>query len=241
MPNTVPTPRIVYRSPARRIALYGLLGVVLFLAVGWGCYDYGRTQAGFYSASARANERMLAGRAEALDRENKTLRQRVAALERSSQIDRQATTAIQSQMKALQDESLQLKEDLAFYRSIVLPGKGEEALRIQNFKLEDQGSSSRYRYEVVLTQALKNDRYIKGVTRFYVQGTQGKQAKKLSLAALSTESLKEHPFRFKYFQNLKGIIELPEGFVPGRVTVEAIPSGKTQKKVERSFDWPKAG
>lgn len=238
MSKKVQAPKIVHGRDVRKLLLYGLVLAVVAAVVGGMGYQYGLTRPEASGASLRAVQRELVAQLDQAEDKNKALRTRLGAMQRSMQIDRQAMAEVRGQIKALQDKNMVLQEELAFYRSIVSPEKGRKGLRIQNFKLHGRTSSRRYRYEIVLTQALNNDRYTKGVTRFSVQGAQGKYAKDLPLEMLSTEERKEHAFRFRYFQNLKGVIELPEGFVPERIIVEAVPAGKKQKRLERSFAWP---
>jgi hypothetical protein len=43
--------------------------------------------------------------------------------------------------------------------------------------------------------------------------------------------------RFRYFQEVKGRLRLPEGFKPLNVQVTAKRDGSSSAKVERTFDW----
>jgi len=48
-------------------------------------------------------------------------------------------------------------------------------------------------------------------------------------------------FRFRYFQNIIGELQLPEGFVPREVMVVAQSSGLNAQRLEKTFDWPLTG
>jgi hypothetical protein len=46
-------------------------------------------------------------------------------------------------------------------------------------------------------------------------------------------------FKFRYFQEFTGELELPEGFEPRRVMIRLKPSGNKQPAgVEKTVDWP---
>ena len=59
----------------------------------------------------------------------------------------------------------------------------------------------------------------------------------LSLKEVSGGALDKLKLRFKYFQNNEGEIVFPEGFLPSRVLVEVVPSGKGATRLKKTFDW----
>jgi hypothetical protein len=59
----------------------------------------------------------------------------------------------------------------------------------------------------------------------------------LSLKEASGGALDKLKLRFKYFQNNEGEIVLPKGFLPSRVLVELVPTGKGMTRVKKTFDW----
>lgn len=237
MPRSVPSPKIVHgREPWRY-----LLPILLVLAlpiVAWFAYQHGLNHSGASISLSLDRFFPVDVSVQKLREEKRELTQQLTILERASQIDREALTQVRAQLRTLGQETLRLREDLAFYKSIVVPEEGQQGLQIQNLRLQPGGNDSqRFHYEVVLTQALKNDSQIEGKLRFSIEGVLGSETKELPLAELSNGSVKEHSFKFRYFQKLDGTIQLPEGFVPLRVRVEATPNGR-KDRVERSFDWP---
>ena len=61
----------------------------------------------------------------------------------------------------------------------------------------------------------------------------------ICLSSKSPEkSVKDLSYRFKYFQNIEGDIELPEGFKPLRMSIEILPRGRERDKIEKSIPWP---
>ncbi len=214
-----------------------LLGLLAMGVGGWSLFDYGRHQAGYDSHEADLEQLRLVTLVDELADEIDHLREQKAQLERAAQIERKAYNELDTNLKVLQGEILELKEELAFYRGIVSPRDASRGLRLQRFSLEPNGLRS-YRYTVVLTQVLKNDRLARGRVKLFVEGLQDNEPKTLDLSVLSEKSVKELNYRFKYFQNLEGDLELPRGFRPMRATAQILPGGRKQDIIEKTIDWP---
>jgi len=214
-----------------------LLGLLALGVGGWSLFDYGRYQAGYDSAEYDLEQLRLVALVDELQDEIEKLREQKAQLERAAQIERQAYNELDTNLKLLQGEILELKEELAFYRGIVSPRDASRGLRLQRFSLEPNGLRS-YRYTVVLTQVLKNDSLASGRVKFLIDGLQGNESKTLDLSALSENSVKELDYRFKYFQNLEGDLVLPKGFKPMRATAQILPGGRQEDMIEKTIDWP---
>ena len=111
---------------------YVALGGLVF-GVGWTTYDYGMELAGFRQseaarALARLNEEI--GQREALIAE---LRSQVATSERQMQIERATYGDLAKQVKTLSEQNATLREDLAFFQSLMTAGGKEGAVSINRF------------------------------------------------------------------------------------------------------------
>jgi hypothetical protein len=204
---------------------------------GWALFDYGRDRAGFDSSLAERERNVLHNRIDELVADNNQLRAQSAILIQAAEIDRQAYDQVDDTLRGLQGEILELKQELDFYRGIVSP-KGGEGLRVQKFSLTRNGETQSYRYNLVLSQSVKNQRLIKGVARMTIYGMQGEEQKELALKDITQPGQKSIGFRFKFFQELDGDIILPDDFEPLRVEVEAMPDGNQLKDIKKVFSWP---
>jgi hypothetical protein len=230
------SPRLVVRNhkPLQR-ALLVLVGVALLLGSNWLLYQYGRQQAGLDFVALQQQRSELRARIEQLENRNQQLADERIALQRTGQIDRQAYQQVDQSLRALQAEISELKEEVAFYRSIVAPRESSRGLRIQRFTIEANAEPRSYSYRLVLTQVIKNNRVAKGHIDISVEGLQDGKHRKLAIGDIQTDKDKSLNFRFKYFQNFEGDVILPEGFTPSRVYVEV----KSRKAgIKRTFDWP---
>ncbi len=215
--------------------------IVVATAGGWALFNYGRVRAGFDASTA---ERARAGRMERilqLEKANEGLRERLALVQRSHQIDREAYARVRGSLGRLQDEMLELKQELAFYRTVVGPHPGGSGLQVQSFEIRPTGQARTYRYELILSRIRSRGRDVRGTVRLLMDGAQGGVAKRLDFSGLAADgkaaALK---FRFKYFQRLQGRVRLPPGFRPRSVLVQVRPEGRRTRTIEKIFQWPQA-
>jgi len=223
--------------PWRTRLLTLLISLALLLA-SWSLFEYGRFSAGYDSSEADQIQNVWEDKKSELEDSISQLRAEKAILERASQIERQAYGELDETLRQLQAEILELNGELAFYRGIVSPRDAARGLRLQSINMEVNGQPNGYRYKIILTQVLKNDRVAYGRLSFSVEGTLNGTSTTLRLSQLTEKSVKELNYRFKYFQSLEGNIQLPEGFQPMRVRVKVFPRGRNQDEIVKTINWP---
>lgn len=221
--------------------LWTLLGLLLLAlaAEGLVVFRLGQEHADAGIRDLRQERAQLRSELAALEDETQRLREQVVVLERSSQIDRQASVEVRQELASLQQELLSQREELEFYRGIMAPGEAKPGLRVQRFELEPGAEPGRFRYDLMLIQVKRNDRYVKGVVQLYVDGSQEGAEKSLSLAEITEPSTAKLPFRFRYFQHFEGALQLPANFRAEKVRLEVVPSGKYgPPRLDEEFEWP---
>lgn len=211
-----------------------LVLLVLGLPLGsWGLFDYGRYRAGFDSGDAgrRLNElRTQLAEARSV---NETLRQRLVTADQAREIDRQAYAEINNNLVALQDEILELKEEVAFYRGIVTPeNAGATGVRVQSLHFAAAGRPRAYTYKLILTQVDKEAKLVRGLAKITVLGTRTGAA-----AEVPADRDSVIKFQFKYFGKSEGDIVLPEAFAPARVVVEVTTEFPKRNRAETVYTW----
>lgn len=225
--------------PLRNGVIYTVLGVLVASAIA-GAFEFGRLRAGFDAAEADRVRQRQADEIGTLTRQNRELRERIALLERSSEIDREAREQVQANLAAMQDEVLELREELAFYRGIVSPEDAQTGLRIQSFRLSNGPAEGLYHFRLVLIQAIKHDRRASGRVDVVVHGVRNGEPVSVPLQELVTGEVDELNYSFKYFQDFEGDIRLPEGFAPARVDIAVLPGGRDRDAIRRTIDWNEA-
>ena len=221
-------------QPHRQIAVYVAL-VIVVCAMIFGAYFFGRSKAHLDFDSLLTQRDKLLGENAKLSSDNSDLHEKNIMLKRGSQIEKEGYTHINATLQKLQSEILELKEEVAFYRSIVAPRESSRGIRIQRFEFSSNGDEQSFRYKLVLTQVIKNARITSGHISMNILGIKNGKFTQLPLNDISSAKSKQINFRFRYFQKIDGDVILPEGFVPSRVKL-TISDRRTS--VEKQFDWP---
>ena len=61
--------------------------------------------------------------------------------------------------------------------------------------------------------------------------------KRIDLKQFSEDAAASIPLKFKHYQEVNGIINLPEGFVPESVELEIQPKNTKLSKMNKQFAW----
>jgi len=230
--------QLIIKSPQpRKTALLIIVIAALFIGTGYGMYYIGHDSAGFDNAVLKVAHVTLQQQLHEIEKENSKLREKNAVLEQAAIIDKNAHSDVNGSLKQLQNEVLELKEQVAFYRGIVSPTETAAGLAIASFKLSKLGEESGYRFKLVLTQVKLNDRIIRGKATIFIDGLHNGEPKQFNVAALMGNTKAGMNLNFKYFQTIEGDMVLPEGFIPSSVLVDVKPSGAAQNALSQTFNW----
>jgi len=223
------------------IGVAALLPVALLGVLAWWLYELGKVHGVEELAVLRREySRLQEAHAELLA-ETGTLRGRIAVLDRSSSIDRQAAQEVQDELGALQDELQSLRAEVEFYQGIVAPGEVKPGLYLHEFTLEPEALPGHFHYDLVLTQLKRNDRYVNGVVEWNIAGETDGKHRELGLTEVTEDGAGQLKFRFRYFQHLAGTVVLPGDFRAQSVRLTVRPTGKhAGEPLEQVFDWPVA-
>lgn len=179
----------------------------------------------------------LAGQARRLEEQQRLiaeLQQRVATLQRSDQISRDANRDMQDTLAEKDEQIAGLRADVAFYERFVGSGGERRALGVHSAEFAREAGGS-WRYQVVLTQSLNRGAVSQGEMKFAVEGVRAGR-----LATVNWDELQQKPgapgqhYAFRYFQRLEGSVILPPGFTPQRVKVSLRGNGAN---VDQAFGW----
>ncbi|HPF74402.1 MAG: hypothetical protein H7A20_12695 [Rhodanobacteraceae bacterium] len=223
---------IVPHRPRTRVLLVVIvLGWLLTL---WLASDLTARYVGPDSARLRGEvEELQKGRdadAAAIDK----LEADIAVLGRSDQVSRSAVQSLQEDLADRDERIAQLRADVAFYERLVDAASKRQGLSVHSlrFTRRDDGA---WRYVLTLTQNLKRSKVSSGDVRLSIDGAQDGQLKTLDWPTLRQDAeAAPLTFEFKYFQQLKGSVMLPEGFTPHRVHVQL---KSADGNSEPSFSW----
>ncbi len=223
--------------PLRRFLKPAIAGAILLAT--WGGFEFGLIQAGHNRIDVAKEKNKLEEEIATLKADKKAFSEQITLLEQTKAIDKAAYDDVRDNLKSLQEEILELREEVDFYRGIVSPTERQTGLNIQTFKIDPAGEESLYHFNLVMTQVLNNDRFVRGTVKLFLQGVQDGEPQSLEFGDISPNKSVNEAFRFRYFQQMEGDIRLPEGFVPRTINVELSPKGR--KKISKSFAWQVSG
>jgi len=209
--------------------------ITMLIALAWWMYDSGRKFAGFDSSLA---ERELARQAELngrLQTENAALRQEVAASERQLQIERSTYGDLAKQVKDLSDENTSLKEDLAFFQSLLSAGS-KEAVSIYRFNVEPDSLPGEYRYRLLLLQMGPRQKEFQGKLQFVVDVLQNGQKSVMTIPERNQADLEAYNINFKYYQRVEGSFRVESGAVATSVQVRVFENGANDAKLTQTVN-----
>ncbi len=165
------------------------------------------------------------------------LRQKVADIELGDEIDTKATEEVRQTVESLQQEIADLREEVRFYKSVLMPNVDEKGLRIERLELKASGDPRKVRYNLLLTQVVDKHEFIQGGVVLNLIGTRGGQTVTIPFDQLSDINKPAIGFRFRYFQNMEGELSIPGDFVPLEAEVVATSQGQNGRRLERKFGW----
>ncbi|MBE9565102.1 MAG: hypothetical protein IMF17_07630 [Proteobacteria bacterium] len=199
-------------------------------------FEYGRNIAGYDSADADAYIDQLQAQLEESQAEIVESSRQTTMLERNSQIDDDASVQLKETLAQAQNETLELKKELSFYKSIVAPEQGDRSIAIQTIQLS-QNAKGDYEYNIMVSQRGRNDRFARGTIDVSIEGVTKGQPVTLKLADVSNDTKKPMKFGFKYFQKFEGVMTLPAAFLPDFIRVKVKPSVGKIKSIDEQFAW----
>lgn len=215
-----------------------LMYLTIAVGAGWFLYTYAQIQAGLDDSEYTEKIDSLEQRNQVLGEQESKLSEQIAILERDYQVERGAYSKVKDNLKVLQQEVIELKEEVAFYRGIVAAAESARGLNIQSIEVNKTPEDRVYRYKLVLTQVMKNEKKVRGSVKLFLEGVSDGLPKQLSMADLSGgKRVSRMRLNFKYFQTFEGNMVIPEDFSPSQVIVEIATKGKKKVKLRKVFEW----
>ena len=213
----------------RWLGYVGLGAIVV--GVGWTTYDFGMELAGFRrseaaSALARLNEQI-----NQRDGEIARLRSQAAAAEQQLHIERATYADLAKQVKALGGENASLREDLAFFQSLMAAGGKEGAVTVNRFRVHPEALPGEYRYRLLLVQTGQRVKEFHGKLQFVLNVEQDDRKFALTLPQEGDQTPKEYQVNFKFFQRVEGTFKVAPGAVVKSMQVRVFENGSVAPKL----------
>lgn len=203
-----------------------LLVIVLLILLGYGL-AYWQFVGGGFNADSIKN----------LRQQNQLLHANVVQVERQLQVERSAQTSLAKEMSTVQDESMRLKEDVAFYKNILNDNDGAGELKFYSFRLNKGAQPGRYDYHILLSQSGRHNNAVQGQLRFTLSSAQGEKTV-LQPLTMNGDEAAMVKINFKYYQRLEGSLVVPYAAAGATVEASFTESGASQPRISQKADLP---
>jgi len=220
---------------AQRLVLIAVALLATCLAA-WVAYEQGQRNAGRDAGAEAQRRAILTTEVERLGAENRKLQAKVAELEMSRRLDRDAYGQVERTLGSLQSQLARQGDDLAFYRSIVSPADGIQGLRIQRFEVAPGDAPREVVLKLTLVQAMRHESLVSGLAQVTISGMQGDRPARFTVGELLGRPRAQLPFSFRYFQTIEQAVTLPEGFQAFEAYVQ-VQSSKISGPLQQAFAW----
>jgi len=234
VPRRITSPRINQPGGDYRRFVLGVLLVLLVAAAGWQVFDLGRYHGGYDSESADAERERLWTELTERDAALTAARAEVARLERTLQIELTATELARDELLAAQKQRNELERRIRFLRGLVSDESGP--FQIRDFLLVKGAEAAQFNYSFTIINSSSKTETTTVDIKLDLMGRKGGEEQRIPVAPVEGgEGLVR--IEFKHFHDVKGSIELPEGYMPDAMVVEIRPKSTKLKPISKIFMW----
>jgi hypothetical protein len=209
---SISAPRMTIRTrlpwPLRAIFLAVVVGVGGAIAM-WG-YDLGRSLTGFNPGLNReqlANYKEQLGK---LSNERDLLSTTANGAESQLNIQRSTEKQLAAQVKVLEADNAKLKEDLAFFESLLPVNANSQGVSIRRLKAEIV-APNQLRYRLLIMQGGKGEHDFVGNLQLSVTVLQGGKSAMMVFPEATSTDTEKFKLGFKHYQRIEGVLTLPDG------------------------------
>ena len=175
---------------------------------------------------------------QSLANKNSDLQGEIFMLQQVAQLDKDAAIHIQKDLRSLQEEASQLKQELEFYQGVMDTAREETGLSVHGIYIEPLFKPNQYSIKLVLANVARTNRVLKGNLDINIEGVQNNNEKRMNLSdILITEGI-DFSFEIKNFGRVEYIFELPLEFLADRVLVSVNLENAENLKINKIYDWP---
>ena len=232
----ISAPRMAVRAAIpwywRWLGLIALALIILLLSRA--AYDFGKEFAGFDQSEADREVQRLGASNARLQQELALVRGQIAQGERQLQMEHATYADLVKQMKALSEENATLKEDLAFFQTLMPSSGKEDGVATNRFLVQNDALSGEYRYRLLLTQTGKRSKDFQGHLQFSVNLQQDNKKVVMTLPAEDDKENNGFNLNFRFYQRIEGAFRVAPNAVVKSMQVRVFEGGSSEPKLTQT-------
>ena len=234
----ISAPRMAVRTAIpwywRWVGLIALAVVVMMFSRT--TYEFGRKFAGFDQSEADQEVQRLSTENARLVHEVAQLSGNFAQLESQMQIERATYLDLVKQVKSLTEENASLKEDLAFFQTLMPSGGKEGGVAVNRFMVQNDALPGEFRYRLLLTQTGQRAKDFQGRLQFVVNLQQDGKKTVMTLPADDDKDARGFKLNFRFYQRVEGTFRVTPGTVVKGMQVRVLEGdGKDPRVTEQAI------
>lgn len=164
-----------------------------------------------------------------LTEEREKLMSGAATIESQQAIEKSVQKQLTDQITSLTTENNKLKEDLAFFESLMPSANRPQGITLQNAKIE-MAAPGQLRYRALVMQGGKAVRDFSGEMHISLTLVQGGKPVMMEFPDAKAGESAKLKLSFKHYQRIEGQISLPEGASVKNVQMTVLEKGELRAK-----------
>lgn len=232
---SVSSPRLAIKTPMSW-PLRLLLAILAALAGAGAMWVYLSGPQGSGSQPDNLREQLAAykERVATLTAEHDKLSTTANAAESQLNIERSAQKQLAAQVKSLEADNTRLKEDLAFFESLLPNATGPVGVTIRRLKV-DQIAPNQLRYRLLVMQGGKGDRRFTGSLQLALTTLQDGKSAMMTFPAGAPGEQEKFKLNFMHYQRVEGVLTLPEGVTTKLVQARVLENGQVRAQLSANL------
>lgn len=228
-------PRVAVRAHMPYMSGLVAAGVVVaVLGAIWLTYHFSGEFAGFRNNEIAQEMRRLNEATVKQASEIAELRTRLASSESQRRIEAVTYGDLTKQVKILSAENATIKDDLAFFQSLLPTAGRADAVSLGRLKIEPDAVPGEFRYRMLLVQGGQRPPDFQGHVQIVVSAVQGAEKIVIAMPPTADGKTREYHLNFKSFQRVEGTFKIAPGAVVKSVQVRVYQNGASAPKLTQS-------
>jgi hypothetical protein len=213
-----------------------LLAVLMMIAgMWWWGFDFGQFLSGFNRSEVAEKQGRMETELAATREENVRLRGKATELESDLNVARGALATVSKQTLDLQSENTQMKEELAFLRTLFSESGKPGSVSIQRLAAEREREDV-YHFSMLVVRGGKPSDDFTGQLALVASVSNGGHMSNVMLPDDQPETAPALKLQFKYYQRIEGTFRVPPGSQLKTLQARVLEPGQPAPKATRSLN-----